>query len=421
MTMPDEQELLTRTLHARADDVDTDALDLASVRSRARGIRRRRAAARGAVAAVVASLAVPGGLAVSTALRTPGDERPDQNIATRTPEPSPSTVEQRRLEGPTALTLEGLPQGPAPVVSYVAVDAADPGRAELVTPEGAVPLDELGPVQRTVPTDGGWLVLDHPGPRLHRLDRDGAVVGSEQYRAGQDLAVAHDGSRVLYVLLDPTDDAQLLTAAPTAGRTEPVSWRLPRRPTVEPVGFAGADTVVYQTTDPRGVTNVWALRPGEDPVRVPGLIAAAGAANGVVYGTTSVTQLDPTVCSGAVEVATGTLLWESCGYGLDRGEPVSPGGDLLAAHPYSDGYGPLGVAVLDAASGALVVDYGQVGRRDQVTALQTGWESDATLLTVLADRGTFAVVRLGVAGGSELAAGPVDGEPFGDQPFWLSE
>lgn len=419
MSNHDEQDLLTQTLRERAAGVGGGPLDLETVRGRARGIKRRRTALRGAVAAMVAALAVPGGLAVNTALDGSGDRRPDDNIATRTPDPTPSTLEERRLEGPTALTLDGLPPGEPPAVPFfLAVD----GGVDLVAPQRNVPLDELEPAQTAVPTDDGWLVLAYPGPRLHRLDRDGDVVATEQYQAGQELAVSHDGSQVLYVLVDPTDDAQLLTAAPTWGGTEPVSWRLPARPRVDPVGFVDQDTVVFQTRDRRGAETVWTARPGYEPVRVPGLLSAAGAGTGVVYGTTAVDDLAPSVCSGAVEVASGAMLWENCDYFLDRAGAVSPSGGLLAAHPgYQDGYGPLGVSVLDASTGIPLVDFGQVGGRDQVTALQTVWETDQTMISVLADRGTFALVRLGVNGGSELADGPVDGEPFGDQPMWLSE
>lgn len=423
MSNHDELDLLTQTLRERADGVGGGSLDLESVRGRARGIRRRRTALRGAVAAMVATLAVPGGLAVNSALQTPGDERPDQNIATQTPTPSPTTLEERRLEGPTALTLEGLPQGPAPAIPYLTVDPAEPERKQLVTPDGTVDLDgELGPVQAAVSSGDGWTVLAYPGPRVHRLDREGQVVGTEQYRAGEQIAVSHDGSHVLYVLIDPSDDAQLVTAAPTSGSTEPVNWRLPARPAVTPVGFVDDETVVFTTTDDRGATVIYTATPGEEPKPLDSpLIGANAAGDGLVYGFTDVTETEPSVCSAAVEARTGAMLWENCDYSLPAGA-LSPSGGLLLAHPgYVDGYGALSVSVLDASSGEPLVDFEQVDQRGQVTALQTGWETDQTLISVLADpRGSFAQVRLGVDGGSELAHGPVDGEPFGDQPFWLS-
>lgn len=424
MSNHDEQELLSQALRERASAVGGAPLDLDTVRGRARGIRRRRNALRGAVAAMVAALAVPGGVAVNTALQSPGDGRPDDHVATQGPSPSPSTLEERRLEGPTALTLDGLPEGPASRLPYLTVDPDDIGRPWLVTPDGTIEVDDqLGPLQAAVPTRDGWTALAYPGPRLHRLDADGQVVGTEQYTAGDRIVVSHDGRHLLYVLLDPSDGAQLLTAEPTTGRTEPVNWRLPARPAVTPVGFLDDDTVVFTTTDDRGATTIYTASPGAEPQPLDSpLIGASAAGDGIVYGFTDVTEVEPSVCSAAVDASTGALLWENCDYSLPSGGALSPSGGLLLAQPgYTEGYGALGVSVLDASTGKPLVDFEQADRRGQVTALQTGWETDQTLVSVLADpRGRFALVRLGVGGGSELVHGPVDGEPYGDTPFWLS-
>ncbi|HEX4978069.1 MAG TPA: hypothetical protein VFV40_09415 [Nocardioides sp.] len=421
MSNHDEKDLLTQALRERAAGVGGSSLDLESVRGRARGIKRRRTALRGAVAAMVATVAVPGGLAVNTALQGPGDDRPEDVIATEAPSPTPG--EDRELTGPTALTLAGLPKGPAPAIPYLTVDPADPERKLLVTPDGPVELDdELGPVQAAVRSGDGWTVLAYPGPRVHRLDADGQVVGTEQYAAGQQVAVAHDGSHLLYVLIDPTDDAQLVTAAPTTGSTEPVNWRLPARPSVTPVGFVDDDTVVFTTTDDRGSSVVYTASPGEEPQPLDSpLLGANAAGDGIVYGYTRVGEIEPSVCSGAVDAVSGELLWENCDYSLPAGA-LNPGGDLLLAHPGStDGYGPLSVSVLDAASGEPLVDYEQVDRRGQVTALTSGWESDRTFITSVADGEDFALVRYGAGGGSELATDPIKGTPFEDMPFWLMQ
>jgi len=420
MSNHDEKDLLTQTLRERADGVGGGSLDLEAVRGRARGIRRRRNALRGAVAAMVAAVAVPGGLAVNTALQTPGDERPDNNIATGTP--SPSTVEERRLEGPTALTLDGLPQGERPAIPYLAVDPADPERKQLVTPDGVIELDdELGPVQAAVRSGNGWTVLAYPGPRLHRLDADGQVVGTEQYRANEQIAVSHDGSHLLYVLVDPTDDAQLVTAAPTSGDVEPISWRLPARPYVTPVGFVDDDTAVFEVTDMRGASTIYTARPGEEPQELGGLLTATAAGDGVVYGVSKVDELEPAVCSAAIDVSSGRQLWETCDHGLHRGG-LSPDGQLLLANPgYVDGYGALSLSILDASTGQPVVEFDQTSRNGQVTELDSAWETDGTVLSSIADGPTFALVRYGVEGGSELAIEPIKGTPFEDMPFWLMQ
>ena len=421
MSNHDEKDLLTQTLRERAEGMGGGSLDLESVRGRARGIRRRRNAVRGAVAAMVATLAVPGGMAVNSALQTPGDGRPDNNIATGAP--SPSTAENRRLDGPTALTLDGLPQGPAPAIPYLTVDPDNQEDKLLVTPEGTVELDdELGPVQAAVSSGDGWTVLAYPGPRLHRLDAEGQVVGTEQYVAGEQIAVSHDGSHLLYVLTDPTDDAQLVTAAPTTGNTEPINWRLPARPAVTPVGFVDDDTVVFTTTDDQGASVIYTATAGEEPQPLDSpLLGASAAGDGVVYGFTRVDEIEPSVCSAAFDPRTGTMLWENCDYSLPEAA-LNPAGDLLLANPgYTDGYGPLSVSVLDATTGEPLVDYGQVGRQGQVTALDSAWETDRTFITSVADGEDFALVRYGAEGGSELAFGPIKGTPFEDMPFWLMQ
>ena len=420
MSNHDEKDLLTQTLRERADGVGGGSLDLAAVRGRARGIKRRRNALRGAVAAMVATVAVPGGLAVNTALQTPGEDSPDV-VATGTP--SPSTVEERRLEGPTALTLDGLPTGSAPAIPYLTVDPADPENKLLVTPDGTLELDdELGPVQAAVRSGDGWTVLAYPGPRLHRLDAEGQIVGTEQYTAGERIVVSHDGSHLLYVLIDPTDDAQLVTAVPTEGATEPINWRMPARPAVTPIGFVDDDTVLFETTDDRGATTTYTAGPGEEPQPFESpLLGATAAGDGIVYGYTRIDEIEPSVCSAAVDADSREMLWENCDYSLPDAA-LNPAGDLLLAHPgYTDGYGPLSVSVLDAATGEPLVDYEQTERRGQVTALDSVWETDRTFVTSVADGEDFALVRYGADGGSELTIEPIKGEPFTDFPFWLMQ
>jgi hypothetical protein len=419
MSNHDEKDLLTQTLRERADGMGGGSLDLESVRGRARGIKRRRNAVRGAVAAMVATLAVPGGLAVNTALQSPDGEAPDV-VATGTP--SPSTVEERRLEGPTALTLEGLPQGPAPAIPYLTVDPEDQGQKLLVTPDGTIELDdELGPVQAAVRFGDGWMALAYPGPRIHVLDADGQVTGGEQYSANEQIALSQDGSHVLYVLVDPTDDAQLVTAVPTSGETEPVNWRMPARPYVTPVGFVDDETAVFEATDMRGNATIYTARPGEEPQELSGLLTAGSAGDGVVYGVSKVDELEPSICTAAIEVSTGRQLWENCEYGLHRGA-LSPDGQLLLANPaYTDGFGALALAVLDASTGQPLVEFEQTERQGQVTELDSAWETDGTIISSIADGEDYALVRYGVEGGSELAFGPIKGTPYADMPFWLMQ
>src|SRR5690606_6828748 len=162
--------------------------------------------------------------------------------------------------------------------------------------------------------------------------------------------------------------------------------------------------------------------PGEEPQPLNGpLIGADAAGDGIVYGFTQVGEVEPFVCSGAVDAGSGELLWENCDYSLPNAA-LNPAGDLLLAHHgYTDRYGPLSVSVLDAATGEPLVDYEQTERRGQVTALDSVWETDRTFVTSVADGEDFALVRYGADGGSELTIEPIKGEPFTDYPFWLMQ
>lgn len=413
-----DHDLLSRALRDRAAGIgEGSPLDLDSVQARARGIRRRRNALRGAVAAVVASLAVPGGLFVTTALQD-GDPRPDNNIATGTP--SPSIAEERRLEGPTALTLDDLPRGEDPAVPYV---VAEPGsdKVYIGTADGRIQIDDaLGPVQAAVEVQDGWLVSAYPGPQLHRLDEEGQLVATEQYQAGDRIALAHDRSAVLYVLIDPSDGAQLLTLAPTSGRGEPVNWRLPAGPLVTPVGLVDEDTVIFETEDRRGTTIQVADVGGSPRLLDVDWVGAAAAGDGIVYGVSSVNEMEPSVCSAALRVSTGRVLWENCDYSLTQGALSPNGGLLLANAGYVDGYGATSVSVLDASTGRPLVDYERRDGEEPVTHFASVWEDDRTFISSLASGERFGLVRHGVQGGSELAVDIVRGTPFEDMPFWLT-
>jgi hypothetical protein len=415
MSNHDEQDLLAQALRDKAAGVGGHPIDMASVRGRAQGIRRRRNAVRGAVAAMVAAVAVPSGLTVTTALDSPDDSTPPP-VASG----SPTAGESARPTGPTELTLAGLEQGEAPAVPYLTVDPASQGDVQLVTPDGVLELDpDLGPVQAVAPFGDGYQVLAYPGPAIFHLDADGQIVSKEQYPAGESMAQAHDGSRVAYTLIDPSDGAQLLTSVPTSGNLEPVNWRLPAKPVVRPVGFVDDDTVVFETTDAQGTTEVYTASVGEEPEPFTELLGAGGAGAGIIAGVTKRNSPEPSVCSGAVSVESGERLWDSCDYSLTGGA-LSPDGQLLHASPgYTSGYGTPSITLLDAESGDPVADFRQASKDGQAMILQQVWESDDTVLATIADGPDFAVVRLDTQGGIELAVPPVKGEAFGDAPFWF--
>lgn len=413
MSNHDEKDLLTQALRDRSTDVGGHPIDLADVRTRARHIRRRRNAVRGAVAAMIAAVAVPSGIAVNTALDTPGSLKSDR-IATS---PSP------RTDGPVGLRLDGLPTGEAPQVPYFTTDPANPEDARMVTPDGLVHFDpELGPVQAAAPFGDGWVVLAYAGnggPEIFRLDADGRITGKEQQPAGPTMYVAKDGSRVAYTLLEE-DGTQLLYDVSTTDM-EARSWRLPAKPEITPVGFVDDDTIAYEAGANWVEAEVYTVDVGGTPQRVPGLMSASDAGHGLVVGTSRI-EADESVCAAAVAADSGEQLWENCDYSLPGGALSPTGQWLQALDSYTDGYGPLSMAVLDTATGDPVVEYGQAGNRGQVTLMQRVWESEDTLLSATADPADeqFTILRLDVNGTAEHTIDPVDGAAYGDLPFWFN-
>lgn len=108
----------------------------------------------------------------------------------------------------------------------------------------------------------------------------------------------------------------------------------------------------------------------------------------------------PGSCSGVYDRDAGRLLWRTCDHWLLRFSPDAT--YVLATDPYLDDVGLASVSVLEVATGDVVAEFRIVGG----FVAQQGWEDDSHPLVVVCGDG-WRIVRLGLDGTRELAAGPV--------------
>lgn len=395
----DEQDLLSRELHERSQDVGGHPIDLAHVRTRARGIQRRRRIVTGTVAAAVLAVTVPAGVLAGDNLnRSQNDPvvQPSQSV-TESATPLP--------DGPVRLTLDGLERGNDPKVRYIA------GR-ELVEPDGAV--TELDDDYTAVtPYADGWLASRLSGG-LAFLDQDGQT---QRTQAGSGFAADPSGTWVAYVTdAESQDGGTELVFAPTIG-AESAKARFPVAADVHPVGFLSPEEVVWQG---EGVTPEAGITPVDGAQRrLQGLrkVTAVNAATGRVAG--MIRSTPDGSCSGVMEpdASTRSLLWETCDYYLEEFSP--DGRFLLGSDPYQSGSGFRSLTVLDAQTAEPLVELRQP-RDGQVSLTQVAWEDDRTALAVANEGTSWTVLRIDLGGGLEQATDIVEGDPYTDFPFWLT-
>jgi hypothetical protein len=403
----DEKDMLARELRERAGDVAGSHIGFEAVRHSAGRIRRRRNIVTGAVAAVLASVALPTGVAVTSALSGDGGPVDDSLVATSpsaTPAPTP------RADGTFPLTLEGLRRGEAPRVPYV--DGSGPA---VVTPSGSLPT-EIAYQQVTRYADG-WLALGYAGDgaQMFMLDEDMEV--ERAFPSGDAFAVSSDGSQVAYVEIQD-DGTQYLVNAPTDG-ADVQAWSFPARPVLEPVGLVDRGTVLYQTQDAQGATAVGLVSAeGRTPLQGFVNVLDANTATGLVVGQTR-SDLVNGSCYGVMDPAAGTtqMVWETCDHSL---RSLSPDGRYVAGSiPDYDGMGAPSLVILDAETGEVVVEF-SAGRNDPTVLFQGVWEDDDTVLGIVNEGATFSFVRFELDGRVEEAGDPIEvDEAFGDIPVWL--
>lgn len=382
-------ERLSKELRNRADQLSGHPISFDDVKRSARKMRRQQLAVSGGIAAVVLAIAVPVGLAMvdDDAGTTPG-------FANRTPTPTvatPSPTKSAAPSGPKVvqLTAEIEGMGGEPQVPYArGTDIILPTGDLVKTP---VPFDQFTRL------GDGWVgqAFDEATSYLYFLDGTGRELRKVE-TAGTPLATNSDNSLVAY-----TDKADKLYVA--WGADEASSRELPSENAVDIAGVTGtapcADpetsaeptcSVLYNSQTDTGDQKAMISSPHGFTDRLPGrLLSVEGHTEGLTSGVISVA--DDGSCSAVVD-AEGTQLWKTCDYTLGE---FSPDGRYVMGHPaYLDGIGNASVSVLDAKTGARLVDYETV---DSAFLNNTVWVDEEHLVTLIYDKG-WAVLGLDAEG-----------------------
>ncbi len=410
----DEKDLLTRELRERSADVGGHPIGLDAVRQSARRIRRRRHIVSGAVAAVVAGIALPTGVAVTSAINGPDGPVKTPHVATT---PSEKPAPKPRPDGTFPLTLEGLARGGNPEVSYVLND-----ERTLVTPDAQVGLPEA--YSQIVPFKGGWMALGTSGEGGREnvlLDADMNVV--ETTPGGEGLTLNADGTRLLYVQRDyniPGRTVVVETPATSDYEREQITWDAPRDRSIVPVGYLDEERVVFQAIDGENPVIEMGVN-DRDPRTVPlegfDKVTSVSEASGLVAGTLS-GSYDPAngSCSGVMDPAASKMVWETCDYSLYE---FSPDGRYVIAGPtYVDMWGPSQLTVLDTSTWKPVVEFtpekNVVGQVSQAT-----WEDEDTIDAVVVENDEFGIVRAELDGRLELTTDTYKSTDM-SLPLWLA-
>lgn len=384
----DERDLLSRELHRRSHAVGGHPIDFDTIRAGARRVQRRRTALRSAVAAVVAAIAIPSAFALNTGLTTA--EGPDDKPSFAG---SPSAPPAPRPSGPVRLTLDGIDRGEDAGVDYLTGN-------ELVRADGNV-VGLPKAYREIAPYAGGWVALASTDGELTRdlLDVDGSVTSSAPATWG--IAVDRDRSQVAYT--EVVDRRLMLVDAPTDGG-DPRTIAPPDDGQVHPVGYAPAGALVYS-----GEGWVRVVEPSAEERLLPGLIGADGVsgATGLVAGQTK-SMIDGS-CNAVVDYRTGVPTVETCKHSF-RG--FNPDGTLvIGTDAYGDGNGDRSLAVLDARSGEVLVQFEQ-GRDGRLVIGEMVWEDDQHVLAPVGEGRDWRVVRFGLDGSMEVASDTVSTPEF---------
>lgn len=407
-----EKDDLVRELRARSEDIGGHPIAFEQIKQSARKIQRRRRIASGAVAAMALAVAVPTALSV-----TSGINSAPLPAETPSPNPTPSVTETAapRPDGPVVITTEGLPRGTDPQLSYIV-----PGSDELVTPEGTFQLPGdymmITPFDITASGDGGWLAIgtNNGGTTLEMLDTDfdaqRVVQGSMQF------VVNEDGTQVAYTERDPETGEQVLANAATNG-LDVTTWPMPDSE-VTPVGFLPGMQVLFQT---QGEDPLIGIANGEGTItELDGFngVSDASESSGLVAGQTLWQPLKE--CYGVMDptASTSETIWETCDYTLGD---FSPNGQyVLGGTPGADAMGSPSMAVLDAQTGDVVVEF-EPPKGTYMGLYQVAWESNDSLLAmVYHGDGDVIMVRAHLDGRLEQV-GPTGQSRNMNLPFWFAD
>ncbi|WP_028660675.1 hypothetical protein [Nocardioides insulae] len=400
------ETLVRRELARRGAGLDRAPLGLDQVRRRARSIRRRRqGGALLAVAAAVLVIVVP----LRAALGGGWDRDPaPAHESTSTPSPQP----EETITG--TLTFTGHPAGDAPEVPWIQ------GR-------------EIHLADRTVPTEhtytdvavlGDRIVAQRPdGRRVDVLEEDGTVRSS--YPSGYGPLVTNDDLTVVAWI---GRDRRPRYLQPEMG--EPGIGRAARRgsgPQAVAVTGQGCEgdgdgCAIWFTTDSREGREswVWDSRGFLDVARPPGQalldVSDADDRRQVLGLLRSVD--DMAWCSELRDEQ--QRRWQTCDH-----MPLSFSPDrqhVLATHEIGfEGFGTGELAVLHTESGFPVLDLvseSDPDRPEGPTITDMTWEDEDSVLAILNQGREWAILRIGLDGSTEYAAGPTQAAPF-SSPYAL--
>lgn len=377
-------------LHRAVDPLHRSPLTVGDVRSRARRIQRRRAVTAGAAVAAVLAIAVPVGLSlvgpVQRSAVQPATQPPDSIIT--------GTVRIDQRSAPTSDTL-GVPLLDVDTPSLI----ADGEVTEL--PEA---YDQLTPYL------DGWIgVVNNEGAYSWRqLDADFEVL--DEAPTSSRLAVSADGARIAWAEHDNTRwyVVDVTADGSREERRTPLAEG-PAEARVDVVGFDSDTEVVVTQTDPADGALTTMRVDGSAATPVRGFIRpwAASSATGVIAGVTKVRK-DLTSCSAVIDAQTrtSTPAWSTCDYTL---ADFSPDGKyVVGLASYLDGNGSPSLAILDATTGEVIVDYELIGPRNGVVGIndRVAWEGEETPVITVVSGDRQYVVRLGLNGGAERIIAP---------------
>lgn len=383
------------TLHRTADPLERAPFTVADVRTRARRIQRRRAAVAGAAVAAVVALVVPVGLGMVGPA-----QRSEVPPATRPPSPDPT---------PAVTGTVLIDPRSAEVVDSTSVPLVDVDAPSLITPDGTVTLP--GPFSTITPYLDGWVgvTMDEGRGTLEFLDANLDVDDSSGPTGG--LVVSPDGEQIAWS--EYTGDRWRVVLADPAGDAEWVYTNFPLAPAdhiVMPIGFVSEGEVVVRQYDNALPTRTY-VAGGDEPVEVPGLLQpeASSPVTGAIAGPT---EYGPDgTCSGVVDglARSGTPVWTTCEHRLG---PFSPdGAHVVGTDAEADATGSPTLAVLDAATGEVIVDFEVAAAPRQVVAIwsQMAWEDEDTLVIRVLRGEEFFIVRVGLDGSVQRVGIPSAG------------
>ncbi len=419
-----DHDPLRAALRGKADELGPDhLLTLDDVKGRARGIRRRRVAVSGLAAAAVLAVAVPVGLALGPDVTGRPDSGPAVTTsATPTPSetPPPSTTVD-----PTAPPVVG---GPVQVVLTTQVQArgGEPQIPYLF--DGAINLPDGSQVPvaadytQVAPLGDGWVAVRSGSVDL--LDSSGAVT--ESHPAAGSLAVSADGSIVVYatpegVMTSLTADGPALTLNSAADA----------RPGSSPAGVLGSGTckegggadgtggcVVYYNVRGERTEAYYASSHGITDAAYGLLLVGGVASDGRVAGVTEVS--DTGSCSVLLDPDAAPL-WRTCDYTLGA---FSPDGRYVLGHPaYTDGVGDGSLAILDATTGEVLVDYRSSAKAQSFlnSAVWDGGDAAGTVLATVYEKGAWSLMRMTPLGDlTNVSGGAMTGGDDVSPPLFFS-